>query len=34
MPDPARTPQEITSEILSRLDVAKEYEALGVRLSG
>lgn len=34
MPEPTRTPQEITSEILSRLDVAKEYEALGVRLSG
>jgi len=29
-----RTPQEINAEILSRLDVAAEYEALGVRLKG
>jgi hypothetical protein len=29
-----RTPQEINAEILSRLDVAAEYEALGVRLRG
>jgi len=29
-----RSPQEINAEILSRLDVAAEYEALGVRLRG
>lgn len=34
MTEPIRTPQEINAEILSRLDVAAEYEALGVRLRG
>jgi hypothetical protein len=29
-----RTPQEITAEILSRLDVAGEFAALGVKISG
>jgi hypothetical protein len=31
---PARTPHEITAEILSRLDVAGEFAALGVKISG
>jgi len=34
MSEQQRTPQEISAEILSRLDVASEYEALGVRLRG
>lgn len=29
-----RTPREVTAEILSRLDVAAEFSALGVRVSG
>jgi len=34
MAETSRTPQEINQEILSRLDIAAEYEALGVRLRG
>ncbi len=34
MAEKTRTPQEINQEILSRLDVAAEYESLGVRLRG
>ncbi len=34
MAESARSPQEVNAEILSRLDVAAEYEALGVRLKG
>ena len=34
MSEPARTPQEINAEILSRLDIAEEYTRLGVRLKG
>ena len=34
MAESARTPQEITREILDRLDIASEYESLGLRLRG
>lgn len=34
MSESARTPQEISREIIERLDIASEYESLGVRLRG
>jgi len=34
MAESARTPQEISREIIERLDIAAEYESLGVRLRG